>query len=209
MPARYGCGRDGRPVAAGVLRESGGAGDDEGMADGSSSTGTKSPAGTSEADSSVSSTRANGPEPIGCWPNGSSARASTGTSPRRCAGASGWVRACRKPPRGVSSVKTTRCGPLALTVTSFHEVDEGPVYDGSWSVSIVNSTSSLVTGWPSCQRASSRRSTVQVLPLLSTDQRSARSGTIVPSGPLRMRPENSRATRSRSTWVRAVSGDDR
>src|SRR6187397_3235085 len=45
------------------------------------------------------------------------------------------------------------------------------------------------------------------LPILSTDQRSARSGTSVPPGPLRTRPENRRATRSRSAWVRAVSGD--
>src|SRR5688500_6888703 len=204
MPDRYGWGRDGRPLGAGVARGAGVAADD-GSAEALPS-GTKPSAGTSDAVSSVSSTSANGPEPSGCRPKGSSASSATGTSARRCAGASGWVSAWRKPPSGVCSEKTTRRGPLALTVTSLHDVDEGPVYAGSCNVSIVNSTSSLVTGWPSCQRASARRSTVQVLPLASTDQRSARSGTIVPFGPLRSRPENSSATRSRSTWVSAVRG---
>src|SRR4026207_1963289 len=49
-------------------------------------------------------------------------------------------------------------------------------------------------------------STVQVLPALSTDQRSARSGTSVPPGPLRTRPENRRAARSRSGWGAAGGG---
>src|SRR5688500_4058784 len=205
MPVRYGFGRDGRPLGAGVVRESGGAGGD-GSAGASGSGATKSPAGTSDAVVSVSSTRENGPDPIGCRPNGSSASSSTGTPASRWAGASGWVSAWRKPPSGVCSEKTTRCGPSALTVTSLHDEDEGPVYEGSWSVSMVKTTSSLVTGSPSCQRASSRRSTVHVRPLASTDQRSARSGTMVPAGPLRSRPEKSNATRSRSTCVRAVNG---
>jgi hypothetical protein len=105
------------------------------------------------------------------------------------------------------SVNVTRDGPLAAAWTSFHDEAPGPVYAGSWSVSIVKTTSSAVTGDPSCQRASGRISTVQLLPVFSTDQRSARSGTIVPSGPLRTRPGKSNATRSRSAWVRAVSGD--
>jgi len=45
-------------------------------------------------------------------------------SASRWAGASGCVRAWRKPPSGVCNVKTTRRGPAALTVTSFHDVDD-------------------------------------------------------------------------------------
>src|SRR5437773_11077616 len=47
---------------------------------------------------------------------------------------------------------------------------------------------------------------VQILPVLSTFQRSARSPTTASFGPSRTRPLNTRATRSRSAWVRAVSG---
>ena len=70
----------------------------------------------------------------------------------------------------------------------------------------MKATSSAVTGSPSCQRASSRSWKVQIAPVASTDQRSARSGTSVPFGPFRTSPEKTSATRSRSAWVRAVSG---
>ena len=71
---------------------------------------------------------------------------------------------------------------------------------------MVNATSSAVTGSPSCHRAPSRRTKVHVRPLGSTDQRSARSGTIVPPGPFRTRPEKTSATRSRSAWLCALNG---
>jgi hypothetical protein len=47
-------------------------------------------------------------------------------SARRCAGAIGWVSAWRKPPSGVASVNVTCRGPVALTVTSLHDVADGP-----------------------------------------------------------------------------------
>src|SRR3954452_24685606 len=45
-----------------------------------------------------------------------------------------------------------------------------------------------------------------MVPVGSTVQCSARSGTRVPSGPFRTSPEKTRATRSRSAWVFAVNG---
>ena len=71
---------------------------------------------------------------------------------------------------------------------------------------IVKTTSSAVTGSPSCQRASGRSVNVHDLPVSSVVQRAARSGISMPSGPSLTRPENARATRSRSAWVRAASG---
>src|SRR3990172_3029922 len=71
---------------------------------------------------------------------------------------------------------------------------------------MVNRTSSAVMGWPSCQTRPVRRWKVQVLPVGSTSQRSARSPTIVSSGPSRTRPRKTRATMARSAAVRAENG---
>ena len=84
-------------------------------------------AGMSSAVSSSRLATANGPDPIGWRPNGSSASWSTGMSASRCAGAIGWVAAWRKPPSGVASVKTIVRIPIGWTVTSFHEPAPGPV----------------------------------------------------------------------------------
>src|SRR5204863_3784798 len=116
------------------------------------------------------------------------------------------VAACRKPPRGVARVNTTVRGSTVWTDTSFHDPAPGPAYVGSWRTWTVNATSSAVTASPSCQRASRRSTNVQIEPDGSTDQCSARSGTMVPDGPLRTSPENTSPTRSRSAWLRAVNG---
>ena len=146
-------------------------------------------AGTSSAVSLSRAVTANGPEPIGSRPDGSSTSWSTGMSASTCAGAIGWVAAWRKPPSGVARVKTTVRIPTGWTVTSFQEPAPGPLYFGSWRTRIVKATSSAVTGCPSCHVASSRSWNVQVAPVESTDQRSARSGTIVPFGPFLTSPE--------------------
>ena len=62
---------------------------------------------------------------------------------------------------------------------------------------IVNATSSAVTGSPSCQRASSRRWKVQIAPVGSTVQRSARSGTSDPGRVRSGRGPRRRARRGR------------
>src|SRR6476646_8764941 len=204
MPARYGSGLSGRGVTAGDASQSVGGRETDAEGDAAGLSALR--LGTSIAEVALTSERANGPDPIGAMPNGWSGRTSTGTSARRCAGAMGCVNACRNPPSGVLSVNVTVVGDTAATVTSFHDPAAGPVYAGSWRVSIVNTTSSDVTGSPSCQRASSRSSTVHVRPVGSTDQVFARSGTTVPPGPLRMSPEKMSATRSRSAWLRAVRG---
>ena len=139
--------------------------------------------------SSLRLATANGPDPMGWRPNDRSASWSTGTSARMWAGAIGWVAAWRNPPSGVFKVKTTVRVPAVATVTSFHEPAPGRCSSGPGGRPMVNATSSAVTGSPSCQRASSRSWKVQTAPVASTDQRSARSGTSVPDGPLRTSPE--------------------
>src|SRR6187402_3260001 len=125
IPARYGRGRVGRLDERGLASESAVAAAADGSGDPSSSTGTMSPAGTSDADVSVNSTSANGPDPTGCRPNSLSPSSSIGMSAMRCAGASGWVSACKNPPSGVRSENTTRRGPDDVTATSLHDVDDG------------------------------------------------------------------------------------
>ena len=89
---------------------------------------TISPAGTSEADVGVRSVTANGPEPDGWRPPTGRRRAVRSARPQAGGpGAIGWVRACRNPPSGVLSVNRTWRGPVVATVTSDHEVADGPV----------------------------------------------------------------------------------
>src|SRR6478672_11976874 len=123
MPARYGSGRCGRLVGEAVDSESGDELGDALAVPPSSAI----CAGISDAEVSLSWVIANAPDPIGSPPNGSWSSESTGKSPSRWTGAIGWVRACRKPPSGVSRVNRTWCGLTALTVTSDHEVADGPV----------------------------------------------------------------------------------
>ena len=78
---------------------------------------------------------------------------------------------------GVSSVISTVRGSIAVAVTSAHAPAMAPEASGLLSASTVYTTSSAVTGTPSCQVASSRIVKVQVLPLASVVQDSARSGS--------------------------------
>ena len=71
-------------------------------------------------------------------------------------------RRLQEPAEGRASVKSTVRVPTDSTVTSRHDPAAGPLYPASWSTSIVNTTSSAVTGSPSCQRASSRSWNVQM-----------------------------------------------
>ena len=77
---------------------------------------------------------------------------------------------------GVPSVSRTVFSSTASTVTSAQAAAPAPAASGLLSASIVNTTSSAVTGSPSCQTASSRIVNVHVFPVSSVDQDDARSG---------------------------------
>ena len=68
-----------------------------------------------------------------------------------------------------SRSKRTVSGSTAVAVTPVHDPAPGPVYSrGRWRTATVNTTSSAVTGSPSCQCASGRRWKVQVCAVGST-----------------------------------------
>ncbi len=85
--------------------------------------------------------------------------------------------AARKPAIGVATSSLTVRGSTAVAVTSAHAPAMAPAASGFFSASTVYTTSSAVTGSPSCHTASSRSVNVQVLPLSSVVHDSARSGS--------------------------------
>ena len=84
--------------------------------------------------------------------------------------------AARTPPMGVPRVRRTVLASIASTVTSAQAAAPAPAASGLLSASTVYTTSSAVTGSPSCQTASSRIVNVHVFPVSSLDQDDARSG---------------------------------
>ena len=206
MPARYGCGRDGRPVGAGVLRESGGAGDADGIG---------------------RWVLLHGDE-VACRHERRRLIGQLDEGERPGADRLLAERVIRQ---GVDRHVAQEVRRGERLGEGLQEATEGRLQREDHAVRPAGTDRDLVPRGrrgPGIRRILERldreqhvvaRDGLAVMParvvaqvdrpglaVLSTDQRSARSGTIVPSGPLRMRPENSRATRSRSTWVRAVSG---
>ena len=119
--------------------------------DGSSATGgITADAGTRVARWSSSSVSANGPLPTGRRAKSLVARSANGTSASRWAGSSGCVAAARTPPIGVPRVSRTVLLSTASTVTSAQAAAPAPAASGLLSASTVNTTSSAVTGSPSC-----------------------------------------------------------
>ena len=74
-------------------------------------------------------------------------------------------------------MKRTVRASIAVAVTSAQEPAAPPAASGLCSASTVYTTSSAVTGAPSCQVASARIVTVQVVPSSSVVHDSARSGS--------------------------------
>ena len=107
---------------------------------------------------------------------------------------------------GVPRTSRTVLLSTASTVTSAQAAAPAPAASGLLSASTVNTTSSAVTGSPSCQTASSRMVKVHVFPVSSLDQEDARSGWYDVPGPSRTRPENTSPTSMRSARLRAVTG---
>ena len=172
----------------------------------SPSTGTMSPAGTSDADVSVNSTRANGPDPTSWRPTrrrqagrrgsrtgGGRARAA-GSGPAESHRAGSGV---RRPPSGSGR------GHGDLAPRGRRRAGVGGVLQGP------DREDDVVGGdrHPSCRVASARRSTVRSCPWRRPT--SARRGRARrPAGPCRTRPSNGRATdRGRPAFER--SGCDR
>ena len=110
---------------------------------------------------------------------------------------------------GVATLNSTVFASIAVAVTSAQAAAIAPDASGLFSASTVYTTSSAVTGTPSCQVAPSRIVNVQVLPLASVVHDEARSGSYVLPGPRRTRPLKIRPTRVRSDRLRATSGHDR
>ena len=125
-------------------------------------------------------------------------RARSGCRSSRCAGAIGWVASSRNPPSGV--VRSNRTVRSSTAVARHLQPRPGA---GARVVGIpqdVDREDDVVArsrGSPSCQRASGRSVNVQVLPVSSVVQRSARSGISMPSGPELDEARERRARRGR------------